>query len=70
MSNVAKFFIIIGSISMILGIKFLILPKIHFFKLPGDIVIRRENLVLILPISASIIISTVLTLILNLIFRK
>ncbi len=41
-----------------------------FGKLPGDINIRNENSSVFIPITSMIVISIVLSLILNLFFRK
>jgi hypothetical protein len=38
-------------------------------RLPGDIVVRRESFLLYVPLGAMILLSVVLTLILNLIIR-
>jgi len=40
------------------------------FNLPGDVVIRRGGLTVYVPIAAGIILSVVLTVVLNLIIRR
>ncbi|UCG92586.1 MAG: DUF2905 domain-containing protein [candidate division WOR-3 bacterium] len=70
MTSFAKFFIILGIIFVVVGFLFLIFPKMHFFKLPGDIVIKKDNFVFIFPIVTSIVISIILTIILNFIIRR
>lgn len=57
----AKMLIIAGIIAIIIGI--LILLKIPIGKLPGDIVIKRENFTFAFPIVTSIIASIILSLI-------
>lgn len=57
----AKMLIAIGIIAIIIGI--LILLKIPIGKLPGDIVIKRENFTFAFPIVTSIIASIVLSFI-------
>lgn len=57
----AKMLIITGIIAIIIGI--LILLKIPIGKLPGDIVIKRENFTFAFPIVTSIIASIILSLI-------
>ena len=49
----AKMLIVVGIIAIIIGI--LILLKIPIGKLPGDIVIKRENFTFAFPIVTSII---------------
>ncbi|SUW09377.1 Protein of uncharacterised function (DUF2905) [Brachyspira pilosicoli] len=57
----AKMLIVVGIIAIIIGI--LILLKIPIGKLPGDIVIKRENFTFVFPIVTSIIASIVLSFI-------
>ncbi|MBW5396477.1 DUF2905 domain-containing protein [Brachyspira pilosicoli] len=57
----AKMLIAVGIIAIIIGI--LILLKIPIGKLPGDIVIKRENFTFAFPILTSIIASIVLSFI-------
>ncbi|TXJ35616.1 DUF2905 domain-containing protein [Brachyspira pilosicoli] len=57
----AKLLIAVGIIAIIIGI--LILLKIPIGKLPGDIVIKRENFTFAFPIVTSIIASIVLSFI-------
>ncbi len=57
----AKMLIVVGIIAIIMGI--LILLKIPIGKLPGDIVIKRENFTFAFPIVTSIIASIILSFI-------
>lgn len=57
----AKLLIVVGIIAIIIGI--LILLKIPIGKLPGDIVIKKENFTFAFPIVTSIIASIVLSFI-------
>jgi uncharacterized membrane protein len=63
----AKILIFTGAVLIIAGIVFLLLGKIGFFRLPGDIEMSGKNWRLFLPITSSILISIVLTFILWLI---
>jgi len=56
----AKIFIVIGLVFILIGI--LLYFKFPLFKLPGDIVIQKENFSFYFPITTSILISIVLTL--------
>lgn len=62
-THFAKLFIVIGIISIIIGILFLFNIKIPFGKLPGDIVIKKENFTFAFPLATSIIASIVLSFI-------
>lgn len=43
--------------------------RIGLGRLPGDIVIQRDNFTIAIPIITSIVLSVVLTIVLNLVFR-
>ena len=59
-----KFLIIIGIFLIVTGLLITYLPKIPFLgKLPGDIIIERENFKFYFPIATSIIISIILSLV-------
>ena len=65
----AKIFIVIGIIFIVIGILLLLNIKIPFGKLPGDIVIKKENFTFAFPIMTSIIASVVLSFIMWLISK-
>ncbi len=70
MSDLARLFIILGVILVVIGLALLLVPKIPGLgKLPGDIVIKRENFTFYFPLGTSILISIILSLIFWL-FRK
>ncbi|WP_234946701.1 DUF2905 domain-containing protein [Thermosipho atlanticus] len=46
------------------------MEKIKLFPLPGDIVIKKKGFVIFIPITSMILLSVILTIILNLIFRR
>ncbi|MEA1913557.1 MAG: DUF2905 family protein [candidate division WOR-3 bacterium] len=58
-------FLIIAGILVILFTKFSLLQK-----MPGSLVIKKENFVFFFPVTLCIIISIVITFILNLVLRK
>ena len=70
MLKIGKSLIEIGIIFVVIGFIFVIFNKVPVFRLPGDIVVKKGNFTLYLPIATSIILSIALTMILNLIFRK
>lgn len=66
-----KFLVFLGIILIILGLILIFVPKIPFIgKLPGDIYIKKDNFTFYFPLGTSLLLSILLTLILNLIFRK
>ncbi|UCF31692.1 MAG: DUF2905 domain-containing protein [bacterium] len=70
MNNLGKFLLIAGICLAAVGVVLLMAPRLPWLgKLPGDIVIRRRNAVFYFPITTSILISIILTVLFNL-FRK
>jgi len=69
-SNFSKWFIYVGLGLILIGIFIWLGSKvgISFGKLPGDIHIQKEKFAFYFPIVTSIIVSLVLTLLINLIF--
>jgi hypothetical protein len=60
-----KLLIIVGFVCIIAGVLIIYLPRIPFLgKLPGDIRIEKENFKFYLPLTTSIIISVLLSLLL------
>jgi len=64
MSNIGKFLIVAGVVIVCIGILLILAPKFPW--LPGDIYIQKKNFRFYFPITTSIIISIILTLILHL----
>ena len=71
MSNLYRIFIFAGAILIIIGLGLFISQKLNvpLGKLPGDIVITKEKFTFYFPITTSILISILLTIIFYL-FRK
>ncbi|MCX5798103.1 MAG: DUF2905 domain-containing protein [Proteobacteria bacterium] len=70
MPGIGKIFIIFGVMLVIVGLAFMFGDKIPYIgKLPGDIYIKKERFSFYFPITTSIIISIILTIIFS-IFRK
>ncbi len=69
--ELGRLIIIIGAFLILLGTILLFIDKIPIFgKLPGDIIIRRKNFTLYLPIATSVLLSILLTILLRFISRK
>jgi len=56
-----RLFIIIGLIFLFIGFFLQFFKDLPFFKLPGDIVIEKENINFYFPITSSIILSIILS---------
>jgi len=59
----ARILILIGVLLVLLGLAWPWLSRLPLFHLPGDIVIERENFRFYFPITTSIIISLILSII-------
>ncbi|MDO9533948.1 MAG: DUF2905 domain-containing protein [Bacillota bacterium] len=59
----------IGGVIVLTGLIFLFLGRFGLGRLPGDILIKRENLTIFFPITTMILISVILSLIFNF-FRR
>ena len=70
MEQMARTMIMIGLLVAVAGFIFLIAGRIGLGKLPGDFMFRRGNATFYFPLATSIIVSLLLTLLLNLLFRK
>jgi uncharacterized protein HemY len=65
----ARWLIILGVILIVAGLLWPWLSKLGLGRLPGDVVIERDNFRVYIPITTSIVISVVLSLILWLLNR-
>ena len=70
----AKLLIFFGLILIVVGVLFLVIPKLPYLsnlgRLPGDIYIKKGNFVFYFPVVTSILLSIIFTIIINLILRK
>lgn len=68
----AKIIIVMGLSLAVFGTAMLIFSKYGFpgFRLPGDILIQRKNFTFYFPLTTAIIISVLLTIVLNFISRR
>jgi hypothetical protein len=67
--SAGRLLIILGIVLMVLGVLWPLIARLGLGRLPGDIVIERENFRLYIPILTSLIVSIVLSVILWLINR-
>jgi uncharacterized protein HemY len=66
----ARILILLGVVLIVIGLVMLGIQKLPFAgRLPGDIIIKRENFTFYFPLATSIIVSILLSLILYLISR-
>lgn len=67
--NIPKLLVILGAALLILGLAWPLLQKLGLGRLPGDIVIEREGSRFYFPLTTSILISLLLSLIVWLLRR-
>ncbi len=72
LTSIAKYLIFFGVVLVLLGTIFYFFGKlgIGLGKLPGDIIIQKENFAFYFPIATSIIVSIALTIIISLISKR
>lgn len=62
-SPIAQLLVMLGVILVLAGLLWPLLQKSGLGRLPGDIVVRRENFRFYFPLASSIVISLILTVI-------
>jgi hypothetical protein len=68
MEGLGKILLIIGGVIIVIGLLFIFAQHIPFFgKLPGDIFVKKDNWSFYFPIVTFLVISVVLTIIINLV---
>ena len=68
--DIGRWLIVAGIVLLGIGVIFLALGRVPWLgRLPGDILIERENLRIFIPLGTMILLSLILTLVLNIIAR-
>jgi hypothetical protein len=63
--------VVVGLVTVAVGLVLLLAPRVPWFgRLPGDILVERGRFTFYFPVVTSIVVSVVLTLLLNLFFRR
>lgn len=66
---VGRALLILGAVIVVVGLGVLLLAKVGFAGLPGDISIRRPGFIFHFPVVTMILVSVVLTIVLNVLIR-
>ncbi len=70
MEEIGKWLLLFGVLLAVVGGVILLIGKVPWLgRLPGDIVIQRDNFSCFFPLATSILLSLVLTVLLNLVLR-
>ena len=71
MREVGKLLIVLGGITVVVGVLVLLAARIPWLgRLPGDVVVQRGPVTFYFPVVTSIVVSIVLTVLLNLFLRR
>jgi Protein of unknown function (DUF2905) len=70
MGQLGRVLLGVGLVLVVLGGLLLVGERLGLGRLPGDLVLKRKNVSIYLPIATSILLSLVLTLVLNLWLRR
>lgn len=62
MEQLGRVLLMVGAVLLLLGILFTVGARFGLGRLPGDIIIRRENFVLFFPLMSGLVVSLVLSL--------
>jgi len=66
-ADAGRLLLVVGVLMVIVGGALMVFGRFH---LPGDITFKSGNITVYIPIATSIILSVILTLVLNLLFRR
>jgi hypothetical protein len=68
MIDIGKMLILVGVLLTIVGSVLILVSKLSWFgQLPGDIVLQRDKITCFFPLATSLLLSIVLTILLNLV---
>ena len=70
MESTGKILLLIGLVLLIAGGLFYLLGRLGIGSVPGDLSFRRGNVRIFIPIGTSILLSILLTVLLNFLFRR
>ena len=71
MREVGKLLIVLGGVSVVVGVLVLLAARIPWLgRLPGDVVVQRGPVTFYFPVVTSIVVSILLTILLNLFLRR
>jgi hypothetical protein len=70
MGQLGRILLVVGGVLVVAGLALTLGERFGFGKLPGDIEWRRKNITVYFPVVTSLVLSLVLTVLLNLLFRR
>ena len=71
MQDLGRFLIVLGAAAVLIGVLLVLAPRIPWLgRLPGDVLIRRGTFTFYFPLVTCLVVSVILTLILNFFWRR
>ncbi|TMB00138.1 MAG: DUF2905 domain-containing protein [Deltaproteobacteria bacterium] len=71
MQDLGRLLIVLGAAATLIGLLLVLVPRLPWLgRLPGDILIRRGTFTFYFPLVTCVVVSVILTLILNLFGRR
>jgi ABC-type anion transport system duplicated permease subunit len=71
MEGLGRVLIVAGLVAVAIGVVLLLAPRVPWLgRLPGDLVFRRGPVTIYFPIATSLIVSVVLTILINVFWRR
>jgi DUF2905 family protein len=68
LASVGRLLIVFGIVLLVVGGLLAVVGKVP--RLPGDILIRRDSVVVYIPLATSLLLSVILTLVLSVLIRR
>ena len=70
LDSLGRLLVLLGGVLVLLGLVLVLAPKLPFLsRLPGDLVLRRGDVTVYVPIATMLLVSLGLTLLLNVVLR-
>lgn len=69
MKNLGNALLITGALLILLGLVLKIVPGLKLFHLPGDIVVKKENVTFYLPVTTMLLLSLFVSLVIYIAVR-
>ena len=71
MQDLGRVLVVLGSVIVAVGVVLLFADRVPWLgRLPGDFVVRRGSVTVYLPLATGLVVSVVLTLLVNLFLRR
>ncbi|MFC1540753.1 DUF2905 domain-containing protein [Candidatus Margulisiibacteriota bacterium] len=69
--SLGRLILYIGIVLVLIGGFFILMAKVPWFgRLPGDIVYRREGMTIFIPVTTMVLVSVILTLLMNIVWHR